>query len=225
MFRLRARAQPMLQRGGGRRARPGARGSAHGLGPAGIPAGEQAGSRVGPGRIWALAIPAAVQRGSHASAAQPRAPRPRPQACSPHLAKERPPWDPRVPADRKVTSAGQGARARGGVWMGSVRVFPAVRKRRGRGEEAADAGCLPRLPAPLCRGFGGSAELRRGHTPRDRAEKANLVLTPLPGCGGMGHRSTLGLLRGNSLLHPGVGSGWGQHLATAANGVSLWMST
>lgn len=165
------------------------------------------------------------------AAREPRVSGAAPRASSPASGlfsaprKRETPWDPRVPADRKVTSAGQGARARGGVWMGSVRVFPAVRKRRGRGEEAADAGCLPRLPAPLCRGFGGSAELRRGHTPRDRAEKANLVLTPLPGCGGMGHRSTLGLLRGNSLLHPGVGSGWGQHLATAANGVSLWMST
>lgn len=47
MFRLRAPAQPMLQRGGGRRARPGARGAAHRLGPAGIPAGEQAGSELG----------------------------------------------------------------------------------------------------------------------------------------------------------------------------------
>lgn len=107
MFRLRARAQPMLQRGGGRRARPGARGSAHGLGPAGIPAGEQAGSRVGPGRIWALAIPAAVQRGSHASAAQPRAPRPRPQACSPHLAKGRPPGIPAFQQTEKLPRLGK----------------------------------------------------------------------------------------------------------------------
>lgn len=40
---------------------------------------------------------------------------------------------------------------------------------------------------PPCRRLGGSAELRRGHTPRDDAENANLVLTPLPGCGGGGH--------------------------------------
>lgn len=58
---------------------------------------------------------------------------------------------------------------------------------------------------PPCRRLGGSAELRRGHTPRDRAENANLVLTPLPGCGGGGHLRSLGQLRGNSLLHPGVG--------------------
>lgn len=41
----------------------------------------------------------------------------------------------------------------------------------------------------------------------------------------MGRRSTSGLLRGNSLIHPGVGSGWGQRLETFANGASLWMST
>lgn len=155
--------------------------------------GSQQASRRGPSWAWPnLGSGDSGRRAAREPRVSGAAPRASPPASGLFSAprKRETPWDPRVPADRKVTSAGQGARARHGVWMGSARVFPAVRKRRGRGEEAADAGCLPRLPAPLCRGFGGSAELRRGRTPRDHAEKANLVLTPLPGCGGMGHRST-----------------------------------
>lgn len=172
MFRLRARAQPMLQRGGGRRARPGARGSAHGLGPAGIPAGEQAGSRVGPGRIWALAIPAAVQRGSHASAAQPRAPRPRPQACSPHLAKERPLGSPRSSRQKSYLgwARSPGARRRvdglGARLPGCAQEARAWGGSRRRGLFAA----APRPPLQGIRRLSGAAAGAHAQRPRRESQ-------------------------------------------------------
>lgn len=89
------------------RARPQARGPVHRLGPAGVPAGGRAGSRVGPGRIWARATRAAVQRGSHASAAQPRASRPGPPACPPQLAKGRPPRVPPLRQTEKLPRLGR----------------------------------------------------------------------------------------------------------------------
>lgn len=149
VLRLRAPAQQMLQRRGGRSGRvPG-----HEAGRTGS-ARRGSSGRTGevPGRAGGIRAPAirtAGYRGSHASKAQPWALRPRPLAHPPHLVNGRPPSDPPAPAGRKVTSAGPGARARGGVGTGSAHVLRAVRRRRG--EEAADSGCSPRLPAPLCR--------------------------------------------------------------------------
>lgn len=109
VFRLRVPAQPMLQRGGGPRGhvpRHGVRctGSAQ---QGSQRAGGRAGSRVGPGRIWARATRAAVQRGSHASAAQPRASRPGPPACPPQLAKGRPPRVPPLRQTEKLPRLGR----------------------------------------------------------------------------------------------------------------------
>lgn len=170
VLRLRALAQPMLRRGGARRGQVPGRGARR-TGSSRLASPRAAGVPIGPGGIWVLAIWAAVRRGSHASAAQPRAPCPRPPGRPPHLAKGRPPSGPPAPAGRKVTSAGQRARARGGVWTGSARVLGAVRRRRGRGEEAADAGCLPRLPAPLqeARRLRGAAA--GAHSQRRRRER------------------------------------------------------
>lgn len=151
------------------RAGPWARGSAHRLVAAGVPARGRGPDRarrdLGSGDLGGRA--ARKPR----SAAQPRAPCPRPPGRPPHLAKGRPPSGPPAPAGRKVTSAGQRARARGGVWTGSARVLGAVRRRRGRGEEAADAGCLPRLPAPLqeARRLRGAAA--GAHSQRRRRER------------------------------------------------------
>lgn len=165
VLRLRALAQPMLRRGGARRGQVPGRGARR-TGSSRLASPRAAGVPIGPGGIWA-----AVRRGSHASAAQPRAPCPRPPGRPPHLAKGRPPSGPPAPAGRKVTSVGQRARARGGVWTGSARVLGAVRRRRGRGEEAADAGCLPRLPAPLqeARRLRGAAA--GAHSQRRRRER------------------------------------------------------
>lgn len=174
-------------------------------GPAGVPAGGRAGSGAEPGAgLPRFGRPCGA--GARVSRA-PRAPRPRPHASPPRLENRRPPSDPPAPAARKVTSAGQAARAPRRGDEARACVLPAVRRRLGRGEEAADAGCSPPLPAPLCRRLGGSAELRRGHTPRAGAEKANPVLLSPPSCGGGGHRSTSGQLGCNRLLHPGAGSG------------------
>lgn len=153
------------------RARPQARGSVHPLGPAGVPAGRQAGSRAGPGRIWALATRAAVPRGSHASAAQPRASRPGPAACPPHLAEGRPPRVPPLRQTEKLPrlgrepgrAAGLGARPPGcaqeaRAWGGSRR----------RGLLAA----APRPPLQEIRRLGRAAagahaqRPRRGSRPR-----------------------------------------------------------
>lgn len=211
-LRLREPAQRMLQRGGGRSGRvpgrearrPGS-GSASGLGPGEGPSG-RAGSQSGPAGsgLRRFRQPSGGGGGPRVRGTATRAWTPA-SGLSSAPRKRETPSDPPSLAGRKVTSAGPGARARGCVGTGSAHVLQAVRRRRGRGEGAADAGCSPRLPAPLCRIVGGSAELRRGHTPRDGAEKASLVLTPIPECGGGGHRCTLGLLRGNSLLSPGVG--------------------
>lgn len=178
-----------------------ARRAAHRLDPA--PRGSRPeGRRVpGPGSRSSGGRAAPEPRVSRA----PRAPRPRPPARPPRLSNRRPPSDPPAPAARKVTSAGQGARAPRRGDEARARVLPAVRKRLGRGEEAADAGCSPPLPAPLCRRLGGSAELRRGHTPRAGAEQASGVLPSPPSCGGGGHRGTLGQLGRNWPLHPGAG--------------------
>lgn len=148
-----------------RRARPRAPGWAHRLGPGG-PSG-----RPGEIRGRARRAPGSSDSGGRAA----RGPRVRgaalrasPPASSSSSAprKRETPSDPPAPAGRKVTSVGQGARERGGVGTGSAHVLRAVRRRRGRGEEAADRAAPPRLPAPLAGGsrLGGAAA---GHTPRE----------------------------------------------------------
>lgn len=128
------------------RARPRAQGSAHRLGPAGVPAGRQAGSRVRPGRIWALETRAAVPSGSHTSAAQPRASLPRPSACPPHFAKGRPPGIPRSGRQKSYLS-----------WLGREpgRAAACGWARRASSRlcaRGAGVGRKPQTPA-ACRGF------------------------------------------------------------------------
>lgn len=151
-------------------------------GPGGGPGGRRARSRVGLRGLWVPAIPETGQRGGHASGAQPRA------RFVPglRLALRTPPrGDPRgppAPAGGKVTLAGRepGARRRG---HGSALVLRAARGRRGRGEEAADAGCSRGSPPP----FAGDSEARPScagaHAQRARREHRPPRRSD-PGCGG-----------------------------------------
>lgn len=185
VLRLRALAQPMLRRGGARRGQVPGRGARR-TGSSRLASPRAAGVPIGPGGIWVLAIWAAVRRRSHASAAQPRAPCPRPPGRLPHLAKGRPPSGPPAPAGRKVTSAGQRAGRAGACGRARRACSALCAGGAGVGRKLQTRAACRGSPPP-CRRLGGSAELRRGHTPRDDAENANLVLTPLPGCGGGGH--------------------------------------
>lgn len=196
-------------------ARPRARGRAHRLGPAGVPG---AGGR-DPG---AGSVGSGLRRPGGAGATRQGRSRAR-FAPGPRLTlRTSPAGDPAetpAPAGRKVTLAGQepGARRRGD---GSAHVLRAVRRRRGRGEEAADAGCSRGSPPP----FAGDSEARRSCAGA-HAQRARTAHRPPPhpdsGCGGGGRRSTSGQLLASHLLV----LAWGQRLDTAANSVSHWVST
>ncbi|KAL0613724.1 LOW QUALITY PROTEIN: hypothetical protein AAY473_017196, partial [Plecturocebus cupreus] len=143
----------------------------------------RAGRRVGtPAKPGAgLGILETARRRSPATAAQPRAPRSRPRALPPHLVKPRPPRSPPLWETEKLPEiAGEPLRAdqaRARVLGGGAQETRAWGGSRSPGLLAAAP------PAPCCRRHRGSAELRRGPTPRDRARKANLVLPALPAAG------------------------------------------
>lgn len=176
-------------------ARPRARGWAHGLGPAGVPEGGR-GPGSGSGGLRAPAIQASGPRGgprvrgadaraSPPASGSPSAPRP-PE--TPRPLPSLPSSDTPAPAGRKVTWAAQGA-GRAAAW-GRLAARPP-----GGGAQEARAwggsrrrGLLARLPAPLCRGLGGSAELRRGHTPSAERAGESGLLPPGAGRGGGGGR-------------------------------------
>lgn len=174
------------------RAGPWARGSAHRLVPAGAPARPgwrpraRPGSRSGPAGsgFWRFGQPcgaeATHQRRSPARLA------PGLRVVLRTSQKEDPLRVPRLPQAEKLPplgrepgragACGRARRASSALCAGGAGVGRKLQTR---------AAC--RGSPPPCRRLGGSAELRRGHTPRDDAENANLVLTPLPGCGGGGH--------------------------------------
>lgn len=140
----------------------------------------------------------AAPRRSHTSAAQPRASGPGPRARPPHLGNRRPPGIPPTPGGKKVTWGRPGGRARRGVGTRlGLASCSAVRRRLGRGEEAAAQGCSPRLPPPPF--AGDSAELRRGPRPDTVRRKPTSPRLPSRRGGG-GRRSTSGQLAWNSRL-------------------------
>lgn len=210
-------------------ARPRERGWAHRLGPAGVPEAGGPGPRVGLRGLRGLRrCRRAGSAGGHASGAPPpRARRPRPPAHPPHPAPAtgRPsPAETPAPAGRKVTSAGQAA-GRAAARVGAAHVLRAVRRRRGRGEGAADAGCCSRGSPPP---FAGDSEARRSCGGGTRPAGAQRK----PASARLGFRlrereaaQAPAVLQDSYLLSASsVLAGGGRRLDTVANSVSLRMS-
>lgn len=153
--------------------------------PGGDPgAGQRAaglgGGDLGCAGLWTFWRP----RRSGATRQSQAAPRASPRASS--SAPRKPETSPHVPQCWRqksyLRSAGRPGAPRRGDEAGA-RVLLGGAQRLGAGRKPQPRAATAAPPAPLCRRHRGSAELRRGPTPRHRAEKANLVPTPLPRAG------------------------------------------